>query len=141
MLPQLIMVFVVIGPHGGFLDRAVHALDLAVGPGVVGFGQAVIDIVASTGDFEGMSAEEFSAFQGGLDVRRGRSAAARRSKVCAVVGEHRVDFVGNEFDECLQEVGGSSSGRTLDEPSKSKLGGAIHGHKEPELAFLSPDLC
>lgn len=70
MLPQLVMVFVVVGPHRGFLDRAVHAFDLAVGPRVVGFGQTVIDVVAGTGDFEGMSAEEFSAFQGGLDVRR-----------------------------------------------------------------------
>ena len=40
----------------------------------------------------------------------------------------------------MQEVGGSSSVRTLDEPGKSKLAGAIHGDKEPELAFLGPDL-
>ena len=60
--------------------------------------------------------------------------------MCSVVGEHRVDFVGDEFDERLQEVCGSSSGGAFDESGKSKLGGAIHGHEEPELAFLGPDL-
>ena len=60
--------------------------------------------------------------------------------MCAVVGEHRVDVVKNEFDECLQKAGGLSSGGTLDESGKRKLGGAIHGHKEPELALLGPNL-
>ena len=71
------MVFVVVGPQGGFLDGAVHALDLAVGPKMVGFGHTLIDVVAGTGDFEGMRADEFSALQGGLDVRRGRPGRYR----------------------------------------------------------------
>ena len=51
-----------------------------------------------------------------------------------------VVFVANEFDECFQEVGNSSPSRALDKPEKSKLGGAIHVHQDPELAFASPDL-
>ncbi len=30
---------VMIGAHSGFLDRAVHAFDLAISPGMVGLGQ------------------------------------------------------------------------------------------------------
>jgi len=139
MLPQFGVVFVVAGPHRSFLNSALHAFGLAVGPWVVGFAQAVIDMLAGTGDFEGVSAKEFSALQGGLDVRRGRSGIAGGSKVRAVVGEHCVNFVGDELDGRLQKVGGVSCGRTLDEPGKSKLGGAIHDHN-PELIFLGPDL-
>ena len=61
MLSQLGVIFVMVGSHGGLLDGAVHALDLAVGLGVIGFGQTVIDVVAGTGQLESMGAEEFSA--------------------------------------------------------------------------------
>lgn len=45
---QLIMAVVVEALHGGFLDRAVHALDLSIGPGMVGFGQSVLSPVCLT---------------------------------------------------------------------------------------------
>ena len=37
------MMTVVVALHGGFLDGSVHALDLAVRPGMVGLGKPVID--------------------------------------------------------------------------------------------------
>jgi hypothetical protein len=49
---ELSMGLVMIGTDRGLLDRAVHPLDLAVGPGMVGFGKAVIDIMAGTHGFE-----------------------------------------------------------------------------------------
>ena len=42
---QLFMAVLVVALHSGFLDGSVHAFDLSVGPGMVGFGEAVIDAV------------------------------------------------------------------------------------------------
>ena len=41
---------------GGFFQRAVHALDLAIRPGMVGLGQPVLDLVVGAGAIEGMAA-------------------------------------------------------------------------------------
>ena len=43
MLAELVVAVIVIAPDGGFLQRPVHPLHLAVGPGMVGFGQSVLD--------------------------------------------------------------------------------------------------
>lgn len=42
---QLIVAVMVEALNGGVLDRAVHALDLTVGPRMVGLGQPVLDAV------------------------------------------------------------------------------------------------
>ena len=65
------MAVVVVSAHGGFLERAVHSLDLAVRPRVVGLGQAMLDVVAGAGQFEGVSAEDLPSLDRGLDVRGG----------------------------------------------------------------------
>ena len=43
VLSELLVGLVVIAPNGGFLEGAVHPLDLTVGPGMVRFGEAVLD--------------------------------------------------------------------------------------------------
>jgi len=50
------VVVVVVTLDGGFLDGPVHSFDLAVGPGMIGLGQAMLDTVTLTGAIEGMSA-------------------------------------------------------------------------------------
>ncbi len=45
MLAELVMTVVMITFDGGFLDGAVHSLDLAVGPWMVDLGEAVLDAV------------------------------------------------------------------------------------------------
>ena len=140
MLLQLGTIFVVVGSHSGLLESAVHAFYLAVGPRVIGFGQAVIDVVAGTGDFKGMSAEDFAALPSQPDVRGGGSGIAGRSEVSAIVGQDGVDFVGNSFDQCLQEVGGVTSRRALNQAGKSELGSAIDGHEEQEFSLLGSNL-
>ena len=72
---------VVIGAHGGLLDRAVHALDLAVGPGMVGFGQTVINVVTGAGDFKGVGAKMLAPLPGQLDVGGGGTDVAGRGEV------------------------------------------------------------
>ena len=52
---QLVVGVVVEALDCGLLDGAVHPLDLAVGPGMPGLSQAMIDIVAGAGHVEGMS--------------------------------------------------------------------------------------
>ena len=45
---QLIMAVVVVAFYSGLLDRAVHPCDLSVGPGMIGFGQSVLNAVCLT---------------------------------------------------------------------------------------------
>ena len=59
--PELGVALVIISSHGRFLDGAVPAFDLPAGPGVVGLGEAMINVVEGTGIFKGMSPEEFAA--------------------------------------------------------------------------------
>ena len=96
---------VVIALDGGVLDGAVHSLDLAVGPGMLGLGQPMIDVVwaqAYSKACAGRARPRRSALMSGgpIHVRR------RIGEVDAVVGEHGVDLVGHGFDQASQEVGG-----------------------------------
>lgn len=68
MIPELGMAVVVIGFDGGILDGAVHAFDLAIGPGMIGFSQAMIDVMAGTGEFKSMSPEDLALLPGQFDV-------------------------------------------------------------------------
>jgi hypothetical protein len=48
VLSELPMGFVVVAPHGRLLEGTVHTLDLAIGPRVVGLGEAMLDVVLAT---------------------------------------------------------------------------------------------
>ena len=48
MAAELIVVVVVVALDGRVLDRAVHALDLAIRPWVVGLGRPMLDAVGLT---------------------------------------------------------------------------------------------
>src|SRR3546814_1479439 len=41
--PQPVVAVVVVAANGGLFDRAVHAFDLTVGPGVVRLGEPMVD--------------------------------------------------------------------------------------------------
>jgi hypothetical protein len=66
---QLVVRLVVVAFDGGVLDGAVHSFDLAVGPGMLGFCQPMIDIVLGAGIFEGVRPNRLPSVEGGLDVR------------------------------------------------------------------------
>src|ERR1700757_2744769 len=57
MNAQLVMAVVVVALNRGFLDGACHTLDLAVSPGMVGFGEPVVDAMQQAGAIEGMAAK------------------------------------------------------------------------------------
>ena len=71
---------------------------------MIGLGQPVIDVVLGAGVFEGVRPNELSSLQGGLDVRRRRARIAWCGEVGSVVGEDRVDLVGDGGDQAAQEV-------------------------------------
>ena len=49
MLLQLLMIFIMIAFDGCFLEGAVHAFDLAIGPGVIWLGQAMFRTILRSG--------------------------------------------------------------------------------------------
>ncbi len=61
MLPEVLVGFVVEAFDGCFLDGSVHAFDLSVGPGMFGFGQAVVDVGLGASELEGMGSEDLSS--------------------------------------------------------------------------------
>ena len=54
---ELIVGVVEVSLYGGILDGSVHALDLAVGPGMVGLGQSKLDLMYEAEPVEGMATE------------------------------------------------------------------------------------
>jgi hypothetical protein len=49
---ELLVAVVVIAPDGRLLECAVHPLDLTIGPGVVGFGEPMLDAMEPVGAIE-----------------------------------------------------------------------------------------
>ena len=123
VLTEVQVGFVVEAFDSSFLEGSVHAFDLAVGPGMFQLGQAMIDVSFGAGELEGMGAEEFSAFEGKLDLRGSRRAIAGRGEMHSVVGEYRVDIVGNGLDQRVQEVGRDALSGLLMHLDEGELGG------------------
>src|ERR1700722_12754765 len=128
---ELIVSVVEVWFDGGVLDGPVHAFDLPVGPGMVGFGKPVFDSLDMAGAVEGMSAK---TCRGPLSVPR------KVSELDSLVGEHGVDAVRNGFDERLEERGGGSHICFFDEFDHSELRRSVDGHEQIELAFGGPYL-
>ena len=84
-LAKLVMAFIVIALDRRVLDRSVHPLDLAVCPGVIDFGQPVFDFVFIADTLE--------------DVPEGVFLPGLIGELDAVVGQNRVDPVGNDLDK------------------------------------------
>ncbi len=123
MAAELVVAVVVVAFEGSFFERAVHAFDLAVGPGMVGLSEAVLNVVLGADFIE--------------DVLGGTSGGAPVGKLGAIVGEHGVQFVGDCGDQFAQELsGGAAVGLGL-RASEGELRGSVNGHKQIELAFSS----
>lgn len=103
MTPQFDDRAIVEGFDGRFLNRSHHPLGLSVGPGMVGFGQPVLDAVFPTDPFEHM-VEEAAIL-----------AALRLDELDAIVAEQRVDSIVCGPDQGLQEAGcGQLGGAAVD---------------------------
>jgi hypothetical protein len=97
-------------------DGAIYALDRAIGPGVIGLGQAVFDAMFEADQFEG------------VDTQLGNRAASvsrRIAKLDAVVGQDRVYGIRNGHDEVLQKGDGHFTLSPIIQLGISKLFGAV----------------
>ena len=139
MASELHVRLVVEAFDGRLFDGAVHTLDLAIGPRMPGLGEAVVDTVLGASEFEGVSAEDLTPLEHGVDLGRSPAIAARIGEVRAVVGQDGVDFVGNGFEKGSEEVRGDAPRRLLMQLGEGELRGSVDGHEEIELAFLGAD--
>lgn len=98
MRAQLIVVFVMEALDRRVLDRAVHALDLAIRPRVVRLGQSMLDTVGLTDDVE--------AHWPGID---GVPVSGLLGELNAIIGQYGVDLKGHSFENVLQELPGRLS--------------------------------
>ena len=78
----------------------------------VGLGRTVLDFIAGAGVLEGMGPEQLSAGDRSLDQRNGGTAGTGRRELDAIVGEHRVDLVGDSR-EAEQEFSRDGGGGLL----------------------------
>jgi|SRR5271170_941545 len=123
---KLRMGVVVVALDRSFFNSAVHALDLAVGPGMIRFGKPVVDVVGKTDPVKRMTTEA-----GGWTS----AVLGQVGELDAVVGEHRVDAIGHSGEQRLQECRGSPHVSTFDQFHEGELRGAIDGHEEVQLAL------
>ena len=90
MLFQVLVGLVVILLHGGLFEGAVHAFHLPIGPGMVGFGESMVDAK--------------SLAHPRKDMLEGILIALTVGELDAVIGEHGVDLVGYGGDQVAQEL-------------------------------------
>ncbi len=87
MSDKLLMVIIMIALHRRFLDRAVHAFDLAVRPGMVRFAQAMCNAICLTDQIETH-----------LAARDAVAIAGPFGELDPVIRQVRGDLVGHHFE-------------------------------------------
>jgi hypothetical protein len=103
VLTALVVSVIMIAVNGGLFDRAVHAFDLAIRPGMFDLGEPVIDAVVGASALKGMAPEQFSFRPHLPDVDRRPAFASWIGELNAIVGENRVDGVGNNGNKTVQD--------------------------------------
>ena len=126
MRSQLIMAVVVEAFDGGFFDRSVHPLDLAVGPEMVGLREPMLNAVGFADHVEAH----------GLGVGS-ISVSGLLCELDAVVSEDGVDLIGHCFEHVLQELPSRLPVCLLDQLGYGKLACAIDAEEQVELSFSS----
>jgi hypothetical protein len=81
-----------------------------------------------------------SGLEGGLDVGGCRARIAWRGEVGSVVGEDRVDLVGDGGDQAAQEVSGGPARDLFVQFDQGELRGPIDCNDEIELALSGSNL-
>ena len=120
------MIVVMEAFDGRVLDRAVHSLDLAVGPRVVGLCEAMFDPVGLTDHVE-----THGPRINGVAVPR------LLGELNAVVGENGVDLIGHCFEHVLQELPGRLPVCLVDELGHGKFARAVNADEQKQLALSS----
>lgn len=124
MRAQLIMIVVVIPFDGRLLDRAVHPLDLAVGPRVVGFRQPMLD--------PNSFADYVEAYWSGID---GVPVPWLLGELDSVVRQNGMDLVGHGLKHVLEELACGAPVSLIHDLGNGELNGAVNADKEIGFAF------
>jgi|GEM_PF-1389898 len=126
VLPKLVVTLVVEALDGGLFDRSVHTFDLSIGPRMVWFCRAVLDALGRTRAVEHVHAQS-----------GGRAVSARRqvAELNPVVGQNRVNLVGHDAENVVQERGGSLDSGLFFEPREGELGGTVDSNEHVQLAL------
>jgi hypothetical protein len=95
---------------GRVLDSAVHAFDLTVGPWMIEFREAMVDVVLGAGQVKRVGPKALLTGKQLLQLGDGPTAM-RGGELEAVVGEYRVDRLGNVRHEPAQKVSRCASRR------------------------------
>ena len=97
---------------------------LAVGPGVVRFGEPVLNAVCL--------ADHIEAHRPGVD---GVAVPGLLGELDSIVGQDRVDAVGHSFQQVLKKLPCRSPVSLFDKLRDRKLAGAVDGYEQGEFAF------
>ena len=124
MRAQLIMAVMMVALYGGLFDRAVHPLNLAVGPWMVGFRQTMLDPVGLTDHVEAH-----------WPRINGVPVAGLLGELNAIIGENGMDLTGHGFEHIPEQLPSGAPVSLIDELRHGELAGAINADKEIELAF------
>ena len=116
---------------GRFLDRPVHAFDLAVRPWMLDLGQPVFDAIFPAAHIEHMRH---------VSCRRAVRIARWEGELDPIVGKNRVDLIGDSRDQSLEEGRGRGPSRLPDQLHEGELAGAIDCDVEVELALSGLEL-
>lgn len=127
---KLPMALVMVACDGGIFDRPVHAFHLALGPGMLDLGAAVLNPVVLAAHVEHMG-----------DAHGGRavSVAQRKCKRDPVIRQHGVDCVGHCCDQRDQEGGGCAPVRMAHKLDEDELAGSVDRHIQVQRAFRRSD--
>ena len=117
---------------GRLFDGPVHSLGLTIRPRVIRLCQPVLDAVLGTDTIEDVGAE--IPLRGSVPVLR------QIGESHAIVGEYRVDFVGESFDDVPQEVSAVHLACVLMEFDISELRDPVDRQEHVEFAVSEPQL-
>lgn len=127
---ELPMVVIMIAFDSSVFDRAVHPLDLTIGPGMLDFGQPVLDAILPAPHIEHVRH---------VACRWSIGVAGWKGELDAVVGQNGVDFVGNGLDQGGKEGRCRCPASLSDQLHEGEFARAINGDIEIELAFRGLD--
>jgi hypothetical protein len=110
---------------GGFLDHAIHPLDLAIRPRMPHLREAVFNPVLATNAVE--------------DVREGVRIQGAVGELNAGVGQHGVDPVGQSLQQITQKLRRFHLARPLLQSHKGELRRTVNGDKGIQPALGRSD--
>lgn len=119
---QQAMRIIVIALDGCILNRAVHAFDLPIRPGMAYLREAMLDTVRLADPVERDGPVRFGTFPLG--------------ELNAVVGQHGMNGIGNGSNQVFQEIPGHHAGCLLVKLGIGILRGPVNGDKQVQFALF-----